>query len=272
MTKLTTRPNSKINLGLRVVSRRPDGYHNLETVFYPISLCDELTLETADKDEFFLEGIPVDGNPMNNLVMRVLQLLREEGRVIPPLRVTLKKNIPSGAGLGGGSSDAAFMLKMLNEMFSLGLTVKEMEQWISRLGADCAVFIQNKPVFAEGIGNLFTPIDLSLSGWHFVLIKPDDFVSTKEAYSLIKPKRPNTSLIQLVNEDVNMWREKILNDFETSVFPRHPRVKDIRDELYEMGATYAAMSGSGSSVFGLFAHPVELGDLFQQYFRFQCQL
>lgn len=272
MTKLTTRPNSKINLGLRVVSRRPDGYHNLETVFYPIPLQDELTVETAQDDEIIVEGIPVEGNPMNNLVMRVLHLLREEGHLIPSIRVILKKNIPSGAGLGGGSSDAAFMMKMLNEMFSLGLTIEKMEQLVSRLGADCAVFIQNKPVFAEGIGNLFTPIHLSLKGWHLVLIKPDDFISTKEAYALIEPKRPNTSLIQLVNEDVRLWNGLILNDFETSVFPHHPKVKEIRDELYNMGAVYAAMSGSGSSVFGLFTNQIALGDKFQECFRFQCGL
>ena len=272
MKKLTTHPNCKINLGLRVVSRRPDGYHNLETVFYPIPLFDELTVETAQDDEIFVEGIPVDGNPMNNLVMRVLHLLREEGQLIPPVRVILKKNIPSGAGLGGGSSDAAFMMKMLNEMFSLGLSIEKMEKLVSRLGADCAVFIQDKPVFAEGIGNLFTPISLSLKGWHLVLIKPDDFISTKEAYSLVEPKRPNTSLIQLVKQDIHLWKDTVLNDFETSVFPHHPKVKEIRDELYDMGAVYAAMSGSGSSVYGLFSKQIDLGDKFQQCFRFQCEL
>jgi len=228
-------------------------------------------MESAE-DELVLEGIRIEGNPWDNLVMRVLRLLREDGFSIPPVRVELKKNIPSGAGLGGGSSDAAFMMKMLNEMFSLGLTIPEMEQSVSRLGADCAVFIQNQPVFAEGIGNIFTPIDLDLSGWHLVLVKPDDFISTREAYSSVKPKRANTSLIQLVKEDVNSWKDYVINDFEKSIFPAHPNIEEIRNEFYKMGAEYAAMSGSGSSVYGLFKEPIELGDKFKQHFCFQCKL
>ncbi len=272
MKRLTTHPNCKINIGLRVINRRPDGYHNLETIFYPIPLYDELTVTENENDELILEGICIDGNPWDNLVMRVPRLLREDGFQIPPIRVELKKNIPSGAGLGGGSSDAAFMMKMLNEMFSLGMNNQEMEEKVARLGADCAVFIQNKPVFAEGIGNIFTPIDLDLSGWHLVLIKPDDFISTREAYSSVKPKKANTNLIQLVKEDINTWKDKVINDFEKSVFPGHPCVENILHELYKIGAVYAAMSGSGSSIYGLFRSPVELGERFNEHFRFQCEL
>ena len=178
---MITRPNCKINLGLNVVERRPDGYHNLETVFYPVPLCDELVLEESETDQIEVKGIPVDGDVFDNLVWRAVKMLRAAGHDIPPIRVVLTKNIPNGAGLGGGSSDAAFMIKMLNENFSLGLSVEEMERMAVTLGADCAVFIQNKPVFAEGIGNVFSPIELNLSGWFLVLVKPDDFIAPREA-------------------------------------------------------------------------------------------
>ena len=159
---MVSRPNCKINLGLCVVERRPDGYHNLETIFYPIPLCDKLQVSVASEDMMEVKGIQLDGDVFDNLVWRVVTLLRGKGYDIPPVHVVLTKNIPSGAGLGGGSSDAAFMMKMLNEKFQLNLTVAEMEQMVSSLGADCAVFIQNNPVFAEGIGNVFTPIALDL--------------------------------------------------------------------------------------------------------------
>ena len=165
-----------------MVERRNDGYHNLETIFYPIPLCDELEIEESEVDCIEVKGIPVDGDVFDNLVWRAVKLLRESGYSIPPIHVVLTKHIPNGAGLGGGSSDAAFMIKMLNEKFSLDLSVEKMESLAVVLGADCPVFIQNKPVFAEGIGNIFSPVKLSLSGLFLVLVKPDDFISTRSRH------------------------------------------------------------------------------------------
>lgn len=272
MNSITVFPNCKINLGLNIVERRPDGYHNLETVFYPIPLCDELTVTTAEHDALTVEGIPVDSDPMENLVMKVVFLLRKEGYTIPSVRVRLKKNIPSGAGLGGGSSDAAYMMKALNELFDLNLTIPQMEDFVARLGADCAFFIQNKPIYATGIGNVFHDLELDLSGWFLMLVKPDDFISTKEAYSLVKPNHPKTSCYQIVKQDVSTWKCALTNDFEKSAFHNHPRVESIRDTMYQLGAIYSAMSGSGSSVFGLFNNKVQIPDSFHPHFHALFQL
>lgn len=266
-------PCAKINLGLNVVERRPDGYHNLETVFYPIPITDELEVTSSDTDELEIFGIPVAGNADDNLVMRVLRLLRDEGYDVPPVHIKLQKNIPSGAGLGGGSSDAAFMMRVVNEMFHLDIPTEKMERMVSTLGADCAFFIRCTPVFATGIGDIFTPISLNLSGLHLVLVKPDDFISTREAYGSVHPSRPAQSLLDSIQKDITLWPRLIRNDFEDSVFPSHPVVEGIRDHLYDLGAEYAAMSGSGSSVFGLFRDPVEdAKDIFRDHFVFTAQL
>ncbi len=253
---MKTKPCAKINIGLNIVGRRADGYHDIETVFYPIPLCDELEIEEADVDSFSLSGIPLVGNVESNLVLKAIGLLRDKGYNIPPLRVRLEKNIPSGAGLGGGSSDAAFTLWMLNEMFMLGLSTEEMKRLASILGADCAFFVEVKPAFAEGIGNVLYPIDLDLSGLFLVLVKPEDAVSTREAYSQTIPHVPSLSLREAVRGDITTWRDTIVNDFEKSVFPLHPEIESIKRSLYEQGALYASMSGSGSSVFALFREPV----------------
>lgn len=266
-------PNCKINLGLNIIERRPDGYHNLQTIFYPIPLCDELTIDKAQEDQIEVTGIKVDGDPMDNLVMKAVFLLREKGMPVPPVKIKLNKNIPNGAGLGGGSSDAAFTIKALNEMFKLNMSTVEMEHLISKLGADCAVFIQNKPVYAEGIGNIFKPINLDLPGWHLILIKPSDFVSTKEAYAMIQPNYPEYDINEIIKQDPNTWKGKLVNDFERSVFPQHPTIESIRNKLYDLGATYASMSGSGSSVFGIFQEiPNDIDKIFTEHFRFQCTL
>lgn len=269
---MTVYPNCKINLGLSIVSKRSDGYHNLETIFYPIPLKDELQIEPAANDSLCLSGIHIEGDPKDNLVMQVVYLLREKGFNVPPIHIELQKNIPNGAGLGGGSSDAAFTMKTLNELFCLGLQDEQMEQMLSRLGADCAVFVRNKPVFAEGIGNIFTSIDLSLKGWYLVLVKPDDFIPTREAYSAIHPQAAQHSLLQLAGEPIKEWRGKMQNDFEKSIFPNHPRIEGIRDTLYNLGAAYASMSGSGSSVYGLFDRKPITDDVFNGHFYFECQL
>lgn len=256
----------KINIGLNVVAKRPDGYHDLETIFYPIPLVDSIRIIDALEDGIDLSGHPLEGDPKDNLVLKTVRLLREEGYDVPPVHISLTKNIPSGAGLGGGSSDAACVMKELNRELNLGLEPEQMERMISRLGADCPFFIQCRPVYAEGIGDIFSPVELDLSGWHLVLVKPNDHISTKEAYALVHPSPSKYSLTQLVKQPVETWQGKVCNDFEQSVFPGHPRVASIRQKLYDMGASYACMSGSGSTVFGLFRNPVDLGDEFSDCF------
>ena len=273
---MITFPNAKINLGLNITEKRPDGYHNLETVFYSVPLEDalEITILNDSKQKFALHqsGLEISGEPENNLVVKAYLLLDREFQ-LPPIDIYLYKHIPSGAGLGGGSADAAFMLKLLNEKFYLHLTDEKLEEYAAMLGADCAFFIKNKPTFAEGIGNVFSPVDLSLKGYQLVLVKPDIFVSTREAFSFIRSRHPEHSLKEIIKRPVNEWKNNMLNDFEESVFPQYPVIEDIKKELYRKGAVYAAMSGSGSSVFGLFNPEEEIADLdFGQAFCFQTKL
>ena len=249
-------PNAKINLGLQIVERRPDGYHNLETIFYPIPVEDALEFcvkaGAPSKCQIKVSGIRVEGPQDDNLVCRAYRLLDEQFD-LPAIEIHLHKAIPTGAGLGGGSSDAAYMLRLLNNTFELHLTTTELENYAAMLGADCAFFIQNRPTFAHGIGNLFRPIQLSLLGYQLWLIKPDIFVSTREAFAQITPRRPEVCLEELVKAPISSWREAMVNDFEASVFPQHPELAAIKQRLYDRGALYAAMSGSGSSLFGIFA-------------------
>lgn len=254
-------PNAKINLGLNVVSKRPDGYHNIETVFYPIPVKDALEIVDADEFSFSQTGIRIDGSSEKNLVVRALHLMQRQYPV-PALEVHLRKAIPFGAGLGGGSADAAFMLKLLNRYCELQLTDDQLEALAAELGADCPFFIRNTPVFASGTGNIFEPIHLSLRDYFLVLVKPDIHVSTPEAYAQIKPQQPAVSLKEVIGLPVAAWRETMTNDFETGVFDRFPEIARIKAALYEAGAEYASMSGSGSSVFGLFKRPVTLKDQF----------
>lgn len=268
----TVHPCAKINLGLYVTERRHDGYHNIQTVFYPIPLCDVLSISEDDEDEFMQSGIPVACTPNENLVMRALAQLRRDFD-IPKVKINLQKNIPSGAGLGGGSSDAAHTIKLLNKMFHLGMNDEEMERRATLLGADCAFFIKERPTLAEGIGNEFTPIDLDLKGWYLVLVKPSEFVSTREAYAMIKPRQPQHSIMSTITQPVQAWKGMLLNDFENSVFPGHPAIEEIKKNLYRIGATYACMSGSGSSVFGLFRQkPADIDEIFHPHFIYTAQL
>ncbi|HEY5590155.1 MAG TPA: 4-(cytidine 5'-diphospho)-2-C-methyl-D-erythritol kinase [Paludibacter sp.] len=258
-------PNAKINLGLNIIERRTDGYHNIETVFYPIGLSDVLEVEiseTCSDYSFSSSGIALGGDPEDNLIVKAYRLLRSEYQ-ISPIDISLCKQIPFGAGLGGGSSDAAFMLKALNELFELKITIKKLERLAAKLGADCPVFIQNKPVFATGIGNVFTPIDLSLKGYFLLLVKPDIHVSTPEAYALVVPEKPTVSLVNLIQKPINEWKNVIKNDFESSVFSIHPAIEEIKSKLYDMGAVYVSMSGSGSSVYGIFECNPEKTELFE---------
>ena len=243
-------PNCKINLGLRVVRKRADGYHDLETIFVPIyGLHDELEVEhicsMANDIVFEQEGITVDCRPEDNLIVKCYRQMNAKYPQIGAVKVRFKKNIPFGAGLGGGSSDAAHMAIALNELFDLGLSKEELAAEVASLGADCAFFVYNVPCFAEGIGDKLTPIELDLRGIRIVMIKPEEGVSTKEAYSGIQPN-PNPF-------------DRKTNDFEKTVFPLHPIIGEIKKRLLDAGAYYASMSGSGSTVFGLFKNDAEGG-------------
>ena len=249
-------PNCKINIGLRVVRKREDGYHDLETIFYPVyGLHDELEVEIADEFAFLQDGIEVDCLPTDNLIYKVYQRMQEHFPQIGNVRIRFKKNIPFGAGLGGGSSDAAHMAIALNELFQLRLTQKQLAEEVRPLGADCPFFIYNTPCYAEGIGDKLTPISLDLSGMRLVMIKPDCGVSTKEAYAGIKPKG-SSELFKVVQNGSELFKEAT-NDFEDTVFVAHPEIAQIKQRLLDAGAVYAAMSGSGSTVFGLFEHDAE---------------
>ncbi len=251
-------PNAKINLGLHVTARRPDGYHNLETVFYPIPLMDalEAKVSTSTEGSFRQTGTPLDCNMDDNLVFRALKSVKAKHQ-IPPLDIHLFKHIPSGAGLGGGSSDAAFMVRLLNEQFHLGMSTKEMRELVVPLGADCAFFIENSPMLATGIGDKLSPIEVNLSGWTLIIVKPSVHVSTRDAYSGITPKEPLRPLKDIIALPVEQWQGLLVNDFEGHVFTLFPEIAAIRDRLLDLGAVYAAMSGSGSAVFGLMKEPIE---------------
>lgn len=275
---MITYPNAKINIGLSITGRRPDGYHNIESVFYPINLQDAVEIKTIEGEEpqggynLKVSGTILDGTPDDNLVVKAYQLLRKDFN-FPAQKIHLYKHIPVGAGLGGGSSDAAAIIKMLNEKFALGLTSEQMQHYAVQIGADCPFFINNTPVFATGIGNIFTPIELSLHGKTIILVKPDIFVSTRDAYALVKPSPAAIPLTEAIKQPISEWKQIITNDFEKSVFAKYPEIAAIKDKLYDMGALYASMSGSGSAVYGIFDSPIEYADeIFSGYFCRQREL
>lgn len=248
-------PHCKINLGLHVTARRPDGFHELETVFYPVPWCDALELIQRDEPgaRLYTSGLPVPGGSTSNLVIRAYNLLSEDHE-LPGAEFHLHKVIPMGAGLGGGSSDAAFALKLMNEVFGLGLGMDSLKSYAAKLGSDCAFFIQNDAAYATGRGELLSPIECNLEGWHMLLVVPGIHVGTAEAYSWINPAAPESDLRSLIAEGPSAWKGRLQNDFELPVCLRHHQIAEIRDALYDTGADYAAMSGSGSAVFGLFRH------------------
>ena len=254
-------PNCKINIGLRVVRKREDGYHDLETIFYPVyGLHDELEVEPAEEFAFLQDGLVVDCLPTDNLIYKVYKRMQEHFPQIGNVKITFKKNIPFGAGLGGGSSDAAHMAIALNEIFSLGLTREQLAEEVRPLGADCPFFIYNTPCYAEGIGDKLSPITLDLSCLRLVMIKPNCSVSTKEAYAgIVRHPEAAGQIKQALAEGKTLTDmcPLLINDFEQTVFPLHPEIAEIKQRLLSAGAMYAAMSGSGSTVFGLFQHNPE---------------
>ncbi|MBP1639310.1 MAG: 4-diphosphocytidyl-2C-methyl-D-erythritol kinase [Bacteroidetes bacterium] len=248
---MITFPNAKINLGLNIVEKRSDGYHNLETIFYPVGWKDALEVVPADSVSLTISGIPIAGEAEKNLVMKAYRLLKKDYD-LDNLNIYLRKNIPFGAGLGGGSADGAFMLSLLNRYFNLRLTEAELAVYAVRLGADCPFFIYNKPMFATGIGDILEPIEVNLGDYHIVIIKPDVAVPTVEAYSRVVPRQPAISLKTLIALPVEEWKGGVVNDFEVSVFTCHPELAELKELLYKNGAVYASMSGSGSALYGIF--------------------
>lgn len=246
-------PNAKINIGLNVVSKRSDGYHNLETIFYPISWSDSLEIVKSDEQKFSCSGIEIPGQ--GNLCQKAYQLLHSEFN-LPNVHIHLHKNIPIGAGLGGGSSDAAFTLLGLNDLFDLQLSKSQLKSFASKLGADCPFFIENKTCLASGIGDQLTTIELDLSNCFLLVVTPNIHVSTADAYSSLVPMPSNAVLTDLIAYPMSEWKMK--NDFEKGVFDQYPKIKSIKEKMIQNGALYASMSGSGSSVFGFFSEKPSL--------------
>ena len=301
-------PNAKINIGLNVVAKRTDGYHDIETVFYPVLLQDALEISLmrpldpaglrkrleagllVQPDDAFMpyrilpkkEDIPccsleMTGNEFpfkaaDNLVVKAYLMLQQDFD-LPSIDIKLHKHIPSGAGLGGGSSDCAFMISLLNRRFNLRMRESMMERYAARLGSDCAFFISNTPSIATGRGEILNPISLSLKGYTILLVKPEESVSTAEAYSGVTPHKPDISLAEAVMRPVCEWKDCVFNDFEPSVFAKHPLLGEIKQKLYDLGAEYAAMTGSGSTIYGIFRQPLDNpADLFPGMFTCQREM
>lgn len=262
---MVTFPNCKINLGLHITGKRPDGYHNLESVFVPVHWHDILEIIPSPElkeAEFKSTGIRIYGSKENNLCLRAYKLLQQDFN-LPPARFHLHKIIPIGAGLGGGSSDAAFALQMVNKIFTLKLSDEQLEKYAAQLGSDCPFFIKNQPVYATERGDKFTPINLPLKDYYIVLVKPRIHVNTAEAYSWIKPVKRKSELKEFLQLPIDQWKSCVENDFESPVFERYPTIKNIKSRLYKLGAVYASMSGSGSTVYGIFREEKHLNTYFR---------
>lgn len=264
-------PPCKINLGLNVISKRSDGYHNLETCFYPIPLTDVLEVLPATSVSFDISGNAIPGDASDNLCLKAYRLLQKDYG-LQPVKIFLHKVIPSGAGLGGGSSDGAHTLRLLNEVFRLGLSTERLKVYALQLGSDCPFFIEDRPMLGSGRGEELTPVSIDLSGKFIVLVKPDVHVSTAEAYGGVIPVVPHVRIKDILQKPVAEWKDVLKNDFEISVFARHPRIGAIKEEFYQHGALYASMSGSGSAVFGIFEKPVDLKTSFRNDFYWSRML
>jgi len=249
-------PNAKINLGLNVLRKRSDGFHDIETIFYPVNYRDALELIHQTKNdspvEFTGTGLLVDTAMQDNLCIKAYDLLKKDHPQLPAVKIHLHKAIPIGAGLGGGSADAAFMLKLLNDKFKLNLSTAQLQEYALRLGSDCPFFIINKPCFATGRGEGLEEISLDLRSYKIVLVNPGIHINTGWAFSQVSPALPGRSVKEIIQQPVETWKNELTNDFEMPVFSAHPEIKNIKEELYRQGALYASMSGSGSTVFGIF--------------------
>ncbi len=264
-------PNSKINLGLSVTEKRNDGFHNIETLMIPIGLCDvlEVIVSPDVKFSFTTSGLKINGKTNQNLVIKAWDMLRDKFQ-LPPVKIHLHKVIPMGAGLGGGSADAAFLIKGVNELFNLNLSIEQMQAFALELGSDCPFFIENKPVIARGRGELFEEVKLDLKRFRIVIAKPDFHIDTADAYSQIIPSIKATSLKEIIEMPIDTWKGLLTNDFEKPVFEQFPSIKNIKEELYKMGAIYTSMSGSGSAVFGIFKDVPDISPMFPDCFVWGC--
>ena len=249
-------PNSKINLGLNILCKREDGLHELSTFFYPVALSDSLEIiphpDTNAGPVFTSSGFAIEGMAADNLCIKAFNLVKNDHPTLPSIKIHLHKSIPMGAGLGGGSADAAFLLKMLNKQFNLLIPAKKLNQYALNLGSDCPFFLVNKPCMATGRGEILEELALDLSHYTLILVNPGIHINTAGAFSLIHPSLPVTGIRDIISGPVESWKGRLKNDFEVPVFNRFPEIKDIRDELYTQGAIYATMSGSGSTVYGIF--------------------
>lgn len=269
---MITFPNAKINIGLDVLSRRSDGYHNISSLFYPIPLQDTLEIIPSSGElEYTSSGIALECETSDNLVVKAFRLMQQKYH-LPNVKIHLHKHIPFGAGLGGGSADAAFMLKMLDAMFDLNIAEKLLIDYAAQLGADCAFFIKNTPQMASGIGDVLTDSSLELKGKHLLLVKPDVAVPTANAYQFVVPNRPDKSIKKKLLLPMLEWQYQLKNDFEPSVFKQYPSLLHIKETLYQLGATYAAMSGSGASIYGIFEKKPEHNAIFASHFCFETVL
>jgi 4-diphosphocytidyl-2-C-methyl-D-erythritol kinase len=257
---MLTFANAKINLGLLLTEKRADGYHNLETIFYPVKIVDTVEIIDDVHTHCVVKGIPVPGDAIDNICLKAFKQLQIDFN-LPHQQIILLKNIPVGAGLGGGSADAAFLIKLVNAKFTLNLTTAQMHDYARRLGADCAFFIENRPVFAYEKGDQFEDLEVDLSAKYMVLVKPPVHVSTAEAYANVKVNQPSISLKELIHLPLTEWKDNIVNDFEQAIFRKYPQIDEIKTKLYATGATFAMMSGSGSSVYAIFEEPITLPEM-----------
>lgn len=264
-------PNAKINLGLHITGKRTDGYHDIETCMVPIPLFDALEMILDKKATWNSTGLEIPGDAKDNLILKAEKLLKKDFQGLPDLNIHLHKNIPMGAGLGGGSADGAFALKLMSNLFDLYLDDFLLEEYAEKLGSDCPFFIGNTPAIARGRGEILEPIEISLKGTYLVLINPGIHVGTKEAYAGVTPGIPNVKLEEVL-ADRSRWKTDLVNDFEPSIFKNHPEIAEIKEKMYATGAFYSAMSGSGSSVFGLFDKYPEDMNWIPGYFVFESEL
>ncbi len=267
---MITFPNCKINLGLQILSKRQDGFHDLETVFYPVAFTDALEIIPSLKNinEITITGLPA-GDDKNNLCLKTYDLIKKDFSQLPAIQMHLHKAIPSGAGLGGGSADAAFTLQMLNKIFNLNISEKKLQDYALQLGSDCPFFLMNKPCIATGRGEILKPLNIDLSAYKILLINPGIHISTAWAFSKVVPSVSKVMVKDIITQPVDTWKNDLKNDFEIPVFSTHPQIKNIKEDMYHMGAIYASLSGSGSTVFGIFKkdHTISIAQNFKYFYK-----
>jgi 4-diphosphocytidyl-2-C-methyl-D-erythritol kinase len=263
-------PNAKINIGLNIIQKRSDGFHDIESCFLPVSCCDVLELLPASNTNFKTTGITIPGDSTNNLCLKAFELLKADFD-IPNYAIHLHKAVPIGAGMGGGSADGAFVLKMINELAALQLTTSQLEIYARKMGSDCAFFIDNKPKYCFGKGDEFEEIDLNISGKYIVLVNPNIHISTAEAYAGVIPQKSDECLKNLLKLPIYDWKNNVKNDFEANLFPKYPILKKIKQDLYNLGANYASLTGSGSTLYGIF-DALPSTKLFSDYWVFETSI